>query len=90
MMHVVLATLNTYLFIKFLGRKVTPFYVLIFNVIHLSSIHIKNMLHSYGKWKLGVESIYMMSICKFSSIAFNYEDGAKDESEIKSSYHREK
>ena len=48
------------------------------------------MLDDYAKWKIGIESLYMMSICKFSSIAFNYEDGASEESEIKNSYHRKK
>lgn len=90
MLHVVFATLNTFFFIKYLGRKVSSFYVMAFNIIHLSYLQIKVMIESYGNWSLGVETLYMMSICKFSSIAFNYEDGGKDESEIKSSYHKEK
>ena len=48
------------------------------------------MFSQYAKWSLGIDMLYMMSICKFSSIAFNYEDGGKGEKEIKSSYHREK
>jgi len=32
----------------------------------------------------------MMSICKFSSVSFCYEDGGKSESEVKSSYQRAK
>ncbi len=90
MLHLVVATTNTYLFIKYLGRKYSAFYVMAFNIIHLSFIHINNMISHYGNWYLGVETLYMMSICKFSSVAFNYEDGAKSESEIKSSYHRAK
>ena len=35
------------------------------------------MYESYGNWTLGIETCYMMSICKFSSIAFNYEDGGR-------------
>ena len=31
----------------------------------------------------------MMSICKFSSLAFSYEDGGKDISELKNSHHKE-
>jgi hypothetical protein len=90
MLHIVLATINTYLFIKFFGRKISAFYVLAFNIFHLSIIHINIMITAYGNWTLGVETLYMMSICKFSSIGFNYEDGGKDEAEIKSSYHRAK
>jgi hypothetical protein len=87
---VVVATLYTYFFIKFFGRKVSSFYVLGFNILHLSYLQLSAMLGGYGKWSLGVEIVYMMSICKFSTIAFNYEDGGKDEKDIKSSYHREK
>ena len=31
----------------------------------------------------------MMSICKFSSIAFSYEDGGKDIKELKNKHHQE-
>jgi hypothetical protein len=88
--HVVVATLNTYFFIHFLGRKFSSFYIIIFNIAHLSALHIRNMINDYGEWTLGIETLYMMSICKFSTVAFNYEDGGKDEKEIRSSYHREK
>lgn len=84
--HVCVATLNTYLFIKFFGRKYSPFYVLVINIVHLSYLQIKVMFESYGSWSLGIEASYMMSICKFSSVAFNYEDGAVEESELKSSH----
>jgi hypothetical protein len=90
MIHVIIATLNTYFFIKFFGRKISSFYVIIFNIIHLSFIHISNMLSDYAKWDIGIDALYMMSICKFSSVAFNYEDGAQEESQIKNSYHRKK
>jgi hypothetical protein len=48
------------------------------------------MYTHYEKWTLGIETCYMMSICKFSSIAFNYEDGGKDETTLKSKYQKEK
>ena len=31
----------------------------------------------------------MMSICKFSSLAFSYEDGGKDENELRNKHHKE-
>jgi hypothetical protein len=88
--HVCIATLNTYLFIKLFGRKYSSFYVLVFNIIHLSYLQIKVMLESYGSWSLGIEASYMMSICKFSSVAFNYEDGAVEESELRNSHFKAK
>ncbi len=48
------------------------------------------MINNYGGWEIDVTTILMMSICKFSSIAFSYEDGGKDDSLIKNSYHRSK
>lgn len=86
MIHIVIATLNTFLFIQFFGRKLSSFYVLFFNILHLSYLHLRTMNSSFGKWTLGIETCYMMSICKFSSIAFNYEDGGKPENELKSSH----
>jgi lysophospholipid acyltransferase len=48
------------------------------------------MIFDYGGWRLDISTIYMMSICKFSSIAFSYEDGGIKDEEIKSSYHKHK
>ena len=48
------------------------------------------MIYNYGNWAIEVDTIYMMSICKFSSVLFAYEDGAKKEEELKSSYHKAK
>lgn len=88
--HVIVDAFFTYLFIKYLGRKVSPFYILLYNIIHLSWLHIRVMSNSYGSWSLGIESCYMMSFCKFSSIAFNYEDGAKSEEELKYNHYKRK
>ncbi len=88
--HLVLSTLITYFFIKYFGRKLSAFYVLIINIIHLSFLHLERVLYHYGEWSLGIETLYMMSICKFSSVAFNYEDGGKDEKDLKSTYHKSK
>ncbi len=48
------------------------------------------MIEDFGGWNLDATTIYMMSICKFSSLAFSYEDGEKKDEEIKNSYHRSK
>jgi hypothetical protein len=89
MFHIVIATLNTYFFMRFFGRKYSAFIILILNILQLSFLHIKRMMN-YDGWRIEIDALYMMSICKFSSIAFSYEDGGKDDSELKSSYHRAK
>jgi lysophospholipid acyltransferase len=88
--HIIIATLFTYFFMKFFGRKISAFYVLGFTITHLSFLHIYRMYIDMGGWKIDVSTIYMMSICKFTSIAFCYEDGGKEEQEIKDKYHRDK
>jgi hypothetical protein len=80
----------THFFISFLGRRYSAFYVLVFNILYLSALHINKMIRIYGQWGIEVNAIYMMSICKFSSVAFAFEDGGKKEEEIKSSYHKAK
>eukprot|EP00340_Litonotus_pictus_P007695 CAMPEP_0170519258 /NCGR_PEP_ID=MMETSP0209-20121228/4749_1 /TAXON_ID=665100 ORGANISM="Litonotus pictus, Strain P1" /NCGR_SAMPLE_ID=MMETSP0209 /ASSEMBLY_ACC=CAM_ASM_000301 /LENGTH=301 /DNA_ID=CAMNT_0010805107 /DNA_START=352 /DNA_END=1254 /DNA_ORIENTATION=+ len=48
------------------------------------------MIDDYGGWVLDFSGIYMMSVVKFSSFAFSYEDGGKPDSEIKNGYMKEK
>ncbi len=72
------------------GRKLSAFYVLGFTVAHLSYLHIYRMVIDYGGWRIDTSTIYMMSICKFSAIAFSYEDGAVPEQDLKDKYMRSK
>ena len=88
--HILIPGIFTYLFIKFFGRKLSAFYVFIFSLLYLSYLHIKRLFEEYGEWRGDdVTIIYMMSICKYSSLAFSYEDGGKDINELKNSHHRE-
>jgi lysophospholipid acyltransferase len=88
--HIFISAVLTYLFIEFYGRKHSAFYVLIFSMIYLSILHIKRMFDDYGGWKVDdPTTIYMMSICKFSSLAFSYEDDGKDLNELKNNHHKE-
>ena len=87
--HIFITAIFTYLFMKYFGRKYSAFYVLIGSLLYLSILHIKRMFEP-DDWKIDdPTTIYMMSICKFSSLAFSYEDGMKKKEEIISSHHRE-
>jgi lysophospholipid acyltransferase len=86
--HTLLATIYTYLFIHYFGRKKSAFWILGITVGHLCIVHIHRLLTDYGGWQLEGTTIYMMSICKFSSLAFSYEDGGK--AELKGRYFMEK
>ena len=63
---------------------------MILSLAHLAYLQIRNMISHYGIGILEINITYMIQLCKFTQIAFNYEDGGKDEKEIKYSYHREK
>lgn len=88
--HIILATFCTYLFLRFYGRKLSPFYILGLTVAHLSYLHVYRMIVDYGGWKMDISLIYMMSICKFSAIAFSYEDGAFNDKDLSDKYMKAK
>ena len=78
--HIFISAILTFLFMHFYGRKLSAFYVFIFSLVYLSFLHIYRIFFDYGEWRADDPTIiYMMSICKFSSLAFSYEDGGKDE-----------
>ena len=88
--HIFISAISTYLFIEYFGRKCSAYYVFILSLVYLSYLHIKRLFDDYGEWKADdPTTIYMMSICKFSSLAFSYEDGAKDLKDMKNAHHRE-
>ena len=87
--HTFISTISTYLFIQIYGRKKSAFYVLIGTFLYQSFLHIYRMIYDYGGWSIDdPTTIYMMTICKFSSLAFSYEDGGKDDSEMVNLHHR--
>lgn len=81
--HIFIDSLITYFFITYYGRKKSAFIILILTIFHLSYIHIYRMIVDYGGWKMDVSGIYMMTIVKFSSMAFSYEDGGKEDSSLR-------
>lgn len=90
-LHTFSSTLFTYFFIKYFGRKRSAFWVLIVTVLHLSFLHFYRMIVDYGGWRLDdPTTIYMMTICKYSSLAFSYEDGGKEDKDIKNEHMRTK
>lgn len=88
--HTFIATIFTYLFIIYFGRKYSPFWVFGITFAHLSALSIQKHFFLYNKWTISnPTTIYMMTICKYSSLAFSYEDGIKDDKDIISDHIRE-
>ena len=88
--HILVSGIFTFLFIKYFGRKYSAFYVFVGSLLYLSYLHIERMFRTDKSWKVDdPTTIYMMSICKFSSLAFSYEDGMKKDEEMKNRHHRE-
>lgn len=89
--HVLITTILSYGFILKYGRLRSSFWILGFTLIYLSSMHLFRYFTSFEQWNIDdPTSVYMMTLCKFSSVAFSYEDGAKDDKDIYNSYHRKK
>jgi len=78
------------LFIQLFGRKLPPAIILVVTMMHLSYIHWTKEEITEGRWCIDISVCYMMSICKFSSLAFSYDDGGRKDEEIKNQYHRNK
>ena len=48
------------------------------------------MINKYGEWALDdISTIYMMVLCKLSSMAFSFEDGEKDDKDFINTHQRE-
>ena len=87
--HTIISTITTYLFIHLFGRKASPFYVVFYTIIHLDILHIYRMIVNYGGWTVDdAASIYMVVLCKYTSVAFSYDDGKKDDKDIISEHHK--
>ncbi len=88
-LHTLISSIFLYIFISIFGRKISPFFVLIITIMHLSALNIYRMFVDYGGWTIDdPTTIYMMTVCKFSSLAFSYEDGKKEDKDFKSDHHR--
>ena len=85
--HVIIGTFITYFFMKYFGRKKSAFYVFIITFLYLSSLHIHRMIFYYGIWTADdITSLFMVTIPKYSSMAFSYEDGDKDDKDLKNNH----
>ena len=88
--HPLISTIITYLFMKYLGRRFSAFFILIGTMIYLSTLNIIKMINKYGEWALDdISTIYMMVLCKLSSMAFSFEDGEKDDKDFINTHQRE-
>ena len=90
-LHTIFGTVASYLYVKYLGRKISPFYLLIATMIHLSILNIIRMITDFGGWAIDdISTIYMVEVAKFSSFGFSYSDGEKDPKDIFNEHHKSK
>ncbi|MCQ2819069.1 MAG: hypothetical protein MJ252_17545 [archaeon] len=88
--HTGISSIVSYLFIKFFGRKLDAIFVFLFTFFYLSGMHLYRLFYHYGEWSADdPTSIYMLIICKFSFLAYAYQDGAQQDKDIKCSHWRE-
>lgn len=80
--NVLIATIICYVLMRVCDRKKIGWIVTVYAFLHLSLIHIYRMIVDYGGWTMDVSLIMMMTITKFTSFAFCYSDGNKDEQKL--------
>ena len=89
-LHTVFGTIGTYFFVKYFGRKVSPFYLLAATMAHLSILNIIRMIVDFGGWAIDdISTIYLVEVAKFSAFGFSYADGGKDIKDFVNNHHKE-
>ncbi|MCQ2816817.1 MAG: hypothetical protein MJ252_06085 [archaeon] len=79
MIHVLISTVVTYLFMKYWGRTKSPFILVFYTFSHLSFLHIQRMF-APSDWKISYpDTVYMLTMLKFTSMAFSYADGGEEQ-----------
>ena len=88
-LHSIFGTIASYLYVKYFGRKISPFYLLIASMAHLSILNIIRMIVDFGGWSIDdISTIYMVEVAKFSSFGFSYADGEKDPKDMVNAHHK--
>ena len=88
--HSVFGTIASYYFVYFFGRKISPFYLLVASLAHLSILNIRRMILDFGGWAIDdITTIFMVKVAKYSSFAFSYSDGGKDINTIRSAHQKQ-
>lgn len=57
-------------------------HITFFSMGVLSIYHVYRMVFDYGLWKIDVATVFMMFVCKYSSFAYAYQDGATPEDRL--------
>ena len=87
--HIIITSIITYYFVKFYGRKKSAFYITFITLFYLGTLHLYRLIYYYGRWDIrDPTSIYMMTLCKFCSFAFSFEDGEKNDKDIYNNTHK--
>ena len=90
-LHTIFGTIASYIYTYYFGRKLSPFYLLIATMAHLSFLNIKRMIVDFGGWAIDdISTIYMVEVAKYSSFCFSYSDGKLDPKDIISQHQRKK
>ena len=81
--HIIITSIITYIFVLKYGRKKSAFYITFITLFYLATLHLYRLIYYYGRWDIrDPTSIYMMTVCKFCSFTFSYEDGDKNDKDI--------
>lgn len=69
--------LVVYLILTLVNRRGQAWVVFITCMLHLSCLHIRQLLFDYGGWSLDATMFLMPLVCRMSSLGFVYADGGR-------------
>ena len=70
-------------FVMLIKGRQCGFLVTALGLVILSAYHIYRMIDSYGSWELDVSSILMGAVCKYSLLAYAYQDGSEQDKTLR-------
>lgn len=68
--------------IKLRGKKAKGALITFQSMLFLSGYHIYEYLYNYGGWTMNASALLMILVCKYSLLAYNMDDGLRDEAKL--------
>ena len=81
-LHVFLMTIVAYAMMILMPRDKSAPVVMLWVLGYLSYSHISSMMNNFGGYEMEITSYTMLLVCKLSSMAYCYQDGAIDSAKL--------
>lgn len=81
-MHVILMTIVAYAMMILMPRDKSAPAVMLWVLAYLSYSHLTQLIYNFGGYEMEITSYTMLLVCKLSSLAYCYQDGATDSAKL--------